>query len=169
MDSEVQHIQNLTSVLAEFWTTTWSVPLGPIWDTVYSQTEELETLITRYEKAIGYQNQVTITMKYDTGRIFRITTEFEQTAGRHWCDIFMGYALSAIGISHLMLQPMIIVLLCSVLLDFFFIVPVYLFIAYLTVMKTCTINCNLITNCADRPQWKCSKLFPTLTPGSQGG
>ena len=52
MDSEVQHIQNLTSMLAEFWPTTWSVPLGPIWDTVYSQIEELETLITSMKKLL---------------------------------------------------------------------------------------------------------------------
>lgn len=46
----------------------------------------------RYEKAITYQNQVTIAIKYDTGWVVRITTEMEQTAGRHWCDIFMGYS-----------------------------------------------------------------------------
>lgn len=37
---------------AEFWTSTWPVPLGPIWNTAHSQMEELETLKTRYEKAI---------------------------------------------------------------------------------------------------------------------
>lgn len=43
----------------------------------------------RYEKAITYQNQVTIAIKYSW--VVRITTEMKQTAGHHWCDIFMGY------------------------------------------------------------------------------
>ena len=61
---------------------------------------------------------MTIAIKHDAGWVVRTATEIEQTAGCHWCDIFMGYAPSATGISHLMLHPMIIVLLCSVLLDF---------------------------------------------------
>lgn len=93
-----------------------SVPLGPIWDTVSSQTEELESLITSYEKAITYENQVTIAIKRDIGQIVRIATEIEQTAGHHWYNTFMGYVPSATGILHLMLHPMLIVLLCCILL-----------------------------------------------------
>ena len=102
-------------MLVELWPTTWSVPLGPIWDTVSSQIEELEFLIASYEEAITYQKQVTIAIKHDTGRIVRIATEVQQTAGYHWHGIFMGYTLPATGILHLMLHPMIIVLLCSIL------------------------------------------------------
>lgn len=43
-------------------------PLGPIWDTAYSQIEELETLITKYKKAIICQKQMTIAIKHDTDR-----------------------------------------------------------------------------------------------------
>jgi len=51
---------------------------------VYSQTEELETLISGYEKAIICQKQVTTAIKHDTGQIVRIATEIEQTARHHW-------------------------------------------------------------------------------------
>lgn len=53
---------------------------------------------------------------------------------------------------------------CSIMFyftSFFIIMLVYLFITHLTVLKTCTINCYLITNC--RLQWKCSKLSCALT------
>ena len=91
-------------------------PLGPIWDAVCSQIEELETLITKYEKAIICLIQVIIAIKHDTGRVVRIATEIEQTAGHHWYDVFMRCAPSANGIWQLMLHPMIIVLLCCILL-----------------------------------------------------
>lgn len=83
---------------------------------MYSQTGELQTLITKYEKVIICEKQVTIAIKHDTGRIVRIATEIEQTAGHHWYDVFMRIAPSANGILHLMLHPMIIVLLCCILL-----------------------------------------------------
>lgn len=55
-------------------------------------------------------------IKHDTDQIVRIATEIEQTAGRHWYGVFMRYVPSANGISHLMLHPMTIVLLCCILL-----------------------------------------------------
>lgn len=57
--------------------------------TLYSQNEELETLITKHEKAIICQKQVAIAIKHDAGWIVRIVTEIEQTAGHHWYDVFM--------------------------------------------------------------------------------
>lgn len=74
-------------MLLELWPTTWSVPLGPTRDTVYSQMEELESLVASYGKALTYQNQVTIAIKHDTGRVVRITTEIEQPVGHRWYDI----------------------------------------------------------------------------------
>lgn len=48
--------------------------LGPAQDTVCSQTEELKTLITKYEMAIICPKQVTTAIKHDTGCIVRIAT-----------------------------------------------------------------------------------------------
>lgn len=48
--------------------------------------------------------------------LVRIATKIEQTAGHHWYYVFMRYAPSANGITHLMLHTMIIVLLCCFLL-----------------------------------------------------
>lgn len=106
-------------MLVEYWPTTWPAPLGPIWDMVHSQTEELEILTTNCKKAIAYQKHMAIAIRYDTDRIVKIATGIEQTARHHWYDIFMGYAPSATGILHLVLNLMIIVLLFCILFVFY--------------------------------------------------
>lgn len=111
-------------MLVEYWPTTWTGPLGPIWDMVHSQNEELEILNTKYKKAIASQKHDDYyhTIRYDTDQIVKIATGIEQTARHHWCDIFTGYARSATGILHLTLHLMIIVLLFCIVL--------YLFVFY---------------------------------------
>lgn len=138
--------------------------MGPIWDTVYSQTEEPETSITEYEKAIICQKQVTLAIKHDTGWIVRIATEIEQTAGHHWYAIFMRYVPSANGISHLMLHPMIIVLLCCILLVLLlicFYIYVYHISRYVESMHHCLLPDLGLSDCTNLP--------PALTPGEARG
>lgn len=70
-------------LLEGYWPTTWTRPLGPIWNMIHSHTEELEILITKYKKVIAYQNQVTIATRYDTDQIVKTATGFEQTSRHH--------------------------------------------------------------------------------------
>ena len=139
-------------------------PLGSIWDIVYSQIEELETLITKYKKAIICQKQVTIAIKHDTGWIVRIATEIEQTAGHHWYDFFMRYAPSANGISHLMLHPMIIVLLCCILLVLL-LICFYIYVYHLS-HRVESMHHQLLP---DLGLSECPNLHPALTPSEARG
>lgn len=85
-------------MLVEYWLTTCTRPLRPMWDMVHSQNEEEEVLVTKYKKAIAYQKQMTLAIRYDTDQIDKIATGIGQTAAHHCYDVFTGYAPSATGI-----------------------------------------------------------------------
>lgn len=58
-------------MLLEYYLTTWTVPLGTLWDMVHSQTEELKILINKYKKTIAYQKQMTVSKLTRLSRLYQ--------------------------------------------------------------------------------------------------
>lgn len=57
-------------LLLEYYLTTWTGPLGTLWDMVHSQTEELKNLI-KYNKTIAYQKQMTVSILTRLSRLYQ--------------------------------------------------------------------------------------------------
>lgn len=58
-------------LLLEYYLATWTGPLGILWDTVQSRTEELKILINKYEKIIAYQKQMTAPILTRLSRLYQ--------------------------------------------------------------------------------------------------
>lgn len=97
-------------LLLEYYLTTWTGPLGTLWDMVHSQTEELKILINKYKKTISYQKQMTVSVRHDTDQTVKTVPGMGKTAKYHWYEIFMDCTPPATGTLHLRLKLRITVI-----------------------------------------------------------
>lgn len=57
-------------LLMEYYFTTWTGPIGTLWDMVHSQTEEMK-ILTKYKKTISYQKQMTVSILTKLPRLYQ--------------------------------------------------------------------------------------------------